>query len=811
MPYQVFRHFRFVFHPFIRFCKLLRRRIKTTITTIFITCSLMFYLVHNDSLYFGFGEDSKEYLDYISKTASCKLPKLNPFHRSILPYIKNLQPLECGRSISTFEKDVLRVEGENIVSVYYRTLTRPDGNDDAVNISEPIEIPNLLNKHVGGKRAEDVIKPGGYGCIVHKISHKCLHPYGGIGLPNGLQPVVFHENCCEKAAYFQMEKDGAIKHVQSNRCIRQKRPGTIGTDITLHQKCDTKFEVIDGYIKLKDKDLCLQPASRRDDPANNEEIVLDGDCNKERHSFYFNFLEGTQFKGEVTVNTDFIRVEIKNGGTADDVIETHMQTNFKKEVGERKIIPAGIPVDIVMIMFDSTSAANFIRKMPRTYKYLKETLNTVFLNGQTIVGDGTTAQLSAILTGIPEHHQPESRKAFRNAKPVDNWRWIFKEYSKQGYVTMYSEDSPAVGAFNYRLMGFRDPPTDHYSRYFWLEAENYVKKVHCTGNQAIHNLTLNYLLSLFRTYKKNPKFSLLNFSNLVHRDPNAITYADGDLLNLLQTMTKESYLDNTFLFIFGDHGYRFGGMRKQTLQGKLEERLPHFSISVPKWFTRQHRRLYNNLKFNSRLLTSPFDIYATLKNTLSYPWAPKYVMTGQSLLSKIDPYKRTCGNVGVRDHWCPCLVMEKVSVKDEVVRELATFAVSSINDQNNDTSTTSKLCLPLSLKQVVQVSREMPSHTVQTFKFSFKNKECDSCGAKLAAKAVNTMVKDTLYQIQFTTKPNNATYEVSISLNGGVASIDGEISRLDSIGVQADCIKDTFVHLIKFCYCKTKTNFKQIN
>lgn len=179
-------------------------------------------------------------------------------------------------------------------------------------------------------------------------------------------------------------------------------------------------------------------------------------------------------------------------------------------------------------------------------------------------------------------------------------------------------------------------------------------------------------------------------------------------------------------------------------------------------------------------------------------------MTGQSLLSRIDSYKRVCRNAGVRDHWCPCLVMEKVSVTNEVVQELATFAVSSINNQNNETSTTSKLCHPLSLKQVVQASREMPSHTVQTFKFSFKNRECDSCGAKLAAKAVNTMVKDTLYQIQLTTKPNNATYEVSISLNGGVASIDGEISRLDSIGVQADCIKDTYVHLIKFCYCRTK-------
>jgi hypothetical protein len=267
-------------------------------------------------------------------------------------------------------------------------------------------------------------------------------------------------------------------------------------------------------------------------------------------------------------------------------------------------------------------------------------------------------------------------------------------------------------------------------------------------------------------------------------------------------MKKESYLNNAFLFIFGDHGYRFGGMRKQTLQGKLEERLPHFSISVPKWFTKQHRNLYNNMKFNSRLLTSPFDIYVTLKHILSYPWSPKYITTGQSLLSRINHHKRTCRIAGVKDHWCPCLVMENVPIKNDIVQELARFAVSSMNSQTNETRKAFELCHRLSLKKVKRASREMPSNTVQTFKFSYKNKECDSCGVRLAAKATNTLVKDTLYQIQFITTPNNATFEVSISLNGGVASIDGEISRLDSIKTQADCIKDTFVHLIKFCYCK---------
>jgi hypothetical protein len=58
-----------------------------------------------------------------------------------------------------------------------------------------------------------------------------------------------------------------------------------------------------------------------------------------------------------------------------------MQTAPKPEVLKRTVKPAGIPVNIAMIMFDSTSAANFIRQMPKTGKFLK-TRPTVNLEGK---------------------------------------------------------------------------------------------------------------------------------------------------------------------------------------------------------------------------------------------------------------------------------------------------------------------------------------------------------------------------------------------------------------------------------------------
>jgi len=69
-------------------------------------------------------------------------------------------------------------------------------------------------------------------------------------------------------------------------------PGSTGTELTLHQKCDLKFRIDNNILLKKDSDLCLQPNSRRDNPANNEEVVLDRECDPTRHGFNFVYVEG---------------------------------------------------------------------------------------------------------------------------------------------------------------------------------------------------------------------------------------------------------------------------------------------------------------------------------------------------------------------------------------------------------------------------------------------------------------------------------------------------------------------------------------
>ena len=62
-----------------------------------------------------------------------------------------------------------------------------------------------------------------------------------------------------------------------------------------------------------------------------------------------------------------------------------MQVQPKAEVMRRKVTPLQIPLNVILIMFDSTSAAHFQRKMKKTIAYLKGELNAVFLKGKLYI------------------------------------------------------------------------------------------------------------------------------------------------------------------------------------------------------------------------------------------------------------------------------------------------------------------------------------------------------------------------------------------------------------------------------------------
>ena len=103
-----------------------------------------------------------------------------------------------------------------------------------------------------------------------------------------------------------------------------------------------------------------------------------------------------KFLGEAKVEYDFVQVDVvtSSGRTKSDV---HMNVFPKKEVLARQLKPGGIPLNVALVMFDSTSTANFRRKMPNSLDYLIDDLNSLLMQGETII---LINLLHASITGI---------------------------------------------------------------------------------------------------------------------------------------------------------------------------------------------------------------------------------------------------------------------------------------------------------------------------------------------------------------------------------------------------------------------------
>ena len=97
---------------------------------------------------------------------------------------------------------------------------------------------------------------------------------------------------------------------------------------------------------------------------------------------------------------------------------------------------------------------------------------------------------------------------------MDNLPLIWKNFSREGYATFYSEDAPQYSTFNYLLRGFSKQPTDHYMRPFQLGLYmsvkmNYSKITeYCYNGKTRHAIQINYLKQFLQEYTGKRRFAL---------------------------------------------------------------------------------------------------------------------------------------------------------------------------------------------------------------------------------------------------------------------------------------------------------------
>ena len=427
------------------------------------------------------------------------------------------------------------------------------------------------------------------------------------------------------------------------------------------------------------------------------------------------------------------------------------------------------------------------------------------MKGHTINGDGTTPQLCTMLVGKQEHELPEARRGYPNSKPLDRWNFIFKDFRERGYVTLFSEDEAWVNAFHYRLHGFKDPPADKYARPWWIAVARYIWENSRGSVSCAFELGLAYLKDFLKEYKDTPTFSYTISSALTHSEPARIGLVDSDIKAFFRSLKETGYLNNSIVMFHGDHGNRLSPFRT-SIQGKLEERLPFVSITVPPWFKTAYPSFYRNLGANSKVLTTYYDIYATFKNILGgldeKPSSHKY---GSTLFSDIAKLNRTCAQAGIDEHWCPCLTYKSVDVLDSIVQIVAGKMVDSINDRLSKYNSSKEMCSRLRVDRVLRASKRLPNSKVQQYEKTLRSSLCDNCDVMLNS---NYTAADVKYEVVFKVLPSKAVFEASGEFNKDTKRItlNDNVSRLNVYGNEPECIARELPYLRPFCFCKSAPN-----
>lgn len=466
--------------------------------------------------------------------------------------------------------------------------------------------------------------------------------------------------------------------------------------------------------------------------------------------------------------------------------------------------------NVLILVLDSVSHNQFLRRLSRVYKVLIEELGAVVLKNYNIVGDATPAALFPILTGKTEFELPDARR-IKKKSYLDPDQFLFTQLHHDGYRTAYFEDQPKLGTFQYRYNGFERQPSDHYLRPFMMENHKIInQKVEakswdyfpfCVGALPTYILLMN-LTHQFTTLK-GKRFSVTLISDLSHKTYGDDTYhtdllgtAEDDFINLLRSFKASGILEKTLLFVMADHGTRFTNIR-QTYQGKIEERLPFVSIVLPESLKRSRPDAEKVLRSNVNVLTTPFDIHTTILDVVGLKHLSNdYTIPGSDLLRGISllepiPASRSCSEAYIHAHWCACLKWESIVASDVMYERAATELAGYINHLVSENAK----CAERLLSSIKWVKREIGS-----FQHSVNYKK------ELAVMQYG-IPPTIFYQVQIEMSPGNAVYEGTLNFFEHLdrfVLFEQEISRINAYGAEPNCVVETHPHLSKYCYCKNE-------
>ncbi|XP_046398818.1 uncharacterized protein LOC124165440 isoform X2 [Ischnura elegans] len=454
---------------------------------------------------------------------------------------------------------------------------------------------------------------------------------------------------------------------------------------------------------------------------------------------------------------------------------------------------------VFILVFDSMSRLNFINQLPKTYNFLTNILKAHIFKGLTKTGDNTYPNMMPMLSGMAAYkhlfkddvlpdeklHIPVWGDTQSRHQNFDDVPFVWKNFSQAGYVTMFAEDLPEFSIFNYLAKGFFNPPTDYYMRPFWLAIDK-IKTFkssdsRCYGNIPQHMFLFNYTEEFVRKMSHVRYFAFSFLTALSHDHINSIKVVDNDIVSMLKRIWTGGGFKNAITIVMGDHGNRYDNIRS-TVIGRVEERMPFFSISLPESFQQSHSHLHQGLMLNRATLMSWFDIYELLMdiamdNLGPVSKVPRWGTVGLSPFRPL-PKNRSCLEIGIPRTYCVCGNEKEMSPEDPHAIEAAEALVSHVNKMIIESGFRFK-CSELKLVKVLNAQLMLPSAPI----------------ISPAGLVIET-------RVSVETSPGGAQLEAILkrdawSENGG--HVIGDVNRINKYGNQSFCVEDLMMKL--YCFC----------
>lgn len=313
--------------------------------------------------------------------------------------------------------------------------------------------------------------------------------------------------------------------------------------------------------------------------------------------------------------------------------------------------------NVLILNFDAISRAHFLRRLPKTAKYLE----SVHESGSASlfqffryhsVGVTTVRNLKAMYAGDWEGSG-------------DDGTTLWELYTENGYVTAVVDNSCLEWTGKYQDRTTSKPPDHQFIVPFCLPEAHpldwpfglmkgpFSIRRRCLSGKYVHTYAFDWMEKFHNTYKDQPKFIVADFNEGHESTGDVIAVVDDDLVAFLRKID----FNNTMLFLLSDHGLHMGlWFMLGTYAAISENRLALLNVLIPNGFLGRYPQVRNELENSAQTLVTPLDLFETFKHIVRFPddpIEPPRKKNVRSLFSHI-PENRNCSDANIEEYVCIC-------------------------------------------------------------------------------------------------------------------------------------------------------------